>query len=133
MPRAGRLGDALLAARVVIVYAGVRRDLRHRPLSELAAGLQLRDAAKQPVGRLSRAVTKVLGVSVGDRARCIHRAVVLQRLLARQGTPSVLVIGLPPGTTDVKAHAWVEVGGQDAGPAPGRGVHEPMARYAVPA
>ena len=126
-----RPADVHLVLRVLREYAQVRRAVSQRPLQEVVAQVRLGSTPKQPVWRLSSAVTKVLGLSVGDRARCIHRALVLQRLLAAQGTASEVVIGLPADAADVRAHAWVEIGGRDAGPAPGRGSHEPMARYAV--
>ena len=62
--------------------------------------------------------------------RCLLRALVLFRELRRQGDPAELVIGLPRELVDKDAHAWVEIDGVDVGPPPGRGPHEPLARYA---
>jgi hypothetical protein len=53
----------------------------------------------------------------------------LFRLLREQGDPAELVIGLPDAAADHEAHAWVEVDGRDVGPPPGRGQHEPLARF----
>jgi hypothetical protein len=40
-----------------------------------------------------------------------------------------LVIGLPEEGEEITAHAWIEIGGVDIGPPPGKGVHEMMVRY----
>ena len=64
------------------------------------------------------------------RARCLFTSMVLFRLLRDQGDEPELVIGLPIEPKDKDAHAWVELGGRDVGPPPGRGRHEELARYA---
>ena len=56
-------------------------------------------------------------------------ALVLYRLLREQGDEPELVIGLPQTAADKDAHAWVELGGVDVGPPPGRGTHEELARF----
>ena len=125
--------DLVLVSRIAVEYGRVRWDLRRRTLKDVVTARRLGTARPEDPRRLSRAVTKVLGLSQGDRARCIHRALVLQRMLARQGVASDLVIGLPPDAKNERAHAWVEVDGRDMGPAPGRGRHHALARYAVTA
>jgi len=81
-----------------------------------------------PVPRLSRAVDRCLLVGPA-RARCLVRAMVLYRLLRRQGLRPQVVIGLPPAAGAPDAHAWVELDGHDVGPAPGRSGHDELARY----
>jgi hypothetical protein len=56
-------------------------------------------------------------------------ALVFYRLLREQGDPAELVIGLAPDSNDYRAHAWVELGGVDVGPPPGRSGHESLARF----
>jgi hypothetical protein len=56
-------------------------------------------------------------------------ALVLFRLLRRQGDPAELVIGLPATAADQNAHAWIELDGRDVGPAPGRNGHVELARF----
>jgi len=63
------------------------------------------------------------------RTRCLFGALVLYRLLREQGDPAELVIGLPEEARDQAAHAWVELGGFDLGPPPGRGTHTELARF----
>jgi hypothetical protein len=71
-----------------------RQDLR----SERRAGI-----------RLGRVVGRALGVLPFD-SRCLVRSLVLTRLLARRGIPSVFVFGVR-SAPDFAAHAWVELDG----------------------
>ncbi len=59
-------------------------------------------------------------------------SLVLFRLLREQGTEAEVVIGLPQHAKDKNAHAWVEVGGVDVGPPPGRGDNIELVRYGGP-
>ncbi len=120
-----------LALRVWRWLAIVRLGLSRHPLPELVASLGhpprlARD--RHPVRRLSRAVDRSLGFA-GGQATCLVRALVLYRLLREQGDPAEVVIGLPPRAPQPRAHAWVELGGLDVGPPPGRGDHVPLARF----
>jgi hypothetical protein len=45
-------------------------------------------------------------------AHCLHKSVVLQFWLRREGIPSKLRIGVRKEGQQLKAHAWVEVDGQ---------------------
>ncbi len=124
-------GRLRLALRVWRWFAFVRLGLARHPLPELVASLgrpprPARD--RHPVGRLSRAVDRSLGVA-GGQATCLVRALVLYRLLREQGDPAQVVIGLPPRPEGPRAHAWVELQGLDVGPSPGRGHHVPLARF----
>ena len=120
-----------LALRVWAALARVLVGLRREPLPALVARLgSLPDAGPQrlPPDRLSRAVDRSLRVGA-RRPRCLVNALVLYRLLREQGDDAELVIGLPLRPVDKDAHAWVELGGVDVGPPPGRSGHEPLARF----
>jgi hypothetical protein len=102
---------------------------RHR-LPEVVARLAQRPAgpAKYPPQLLSRAVTR--GLRIGRRRpRCLIRSLVLVQLLQAQGERPTLVIGLADKPHSPDAHAWIELDGADVGPWPGRGAHQPLARY----
>ncbi|HSK15143.1 MAG TPA: lasso peptide biosynthesis B2 protein [Gaiellaceae bacterium] len=122
---------ARLATRVWTRYVRVVVDLRRQPLPALVERLaqtngRRRGDAYRPA-TLSNAVFRSLRIG-NRRPRCLVNALVLFRLLREQGEPAELVIGLPRDAPDQKAHAWVELGGRDVGPPPGRYGHEEMAR-----
>jgi hypothetical protein len=120
-----------LTARVWFTYASVRATLVRHPLPEAVARLGAAEGwSPQPTALLSRAVTRALRIGPW-RPRCLTRSMVLYRLLRAQGAPAQLVIGLPSQANSWDAHAWVELSGQDVGPAPGRYGHEELARYPV--
>lgn len=111
----------------------VSLTLRRKPLPE--AVRRLGEVRRRSGGQ--RLAPRRLGWMVGRaflvgpyQPRCLLRALVLFRELRRQGEPAELVIGLPRELVDKDAHAWVEIDGVDVGPPPGRGHHEPLARYA---
>ena len=120
-----------VALRVLTSFVVVERGLRRRPLPDL-----VRRLSGPPAERANRLQPRRLGVivyrtlHVGPlRARCLVNALVLYRLLRRQGDPAHLVIGLPDQPKSKDAHAWVELGGVDVGPPPGRGMHQELARF----
>jgi len=120
-----------LAVRIWVLLARVLVGLRREPLPALVA--RLGRAPAQPgqrfaPDRLSRAVDRSLRVG-GRRPRCLVNALVLYRLLREQGDDAELVVGLPARPVDKDAHAWVELGGVDVGPPPGRSGHEELARF----
>lgn len=119
-----------LALRVWSAYVRVRIGLRRTPLPALVRELGRSAVAAQPrkPALLSLAVHRTLNLGP-LRPRCLTRSLVLYRLLREQGEEAEVVIGLPELAHDHAAHAWVEVGGRDIGPPPGRGDHAPMARY----
>jgi len=126
--RATRLG---LALRVVSGWATVSALVRIHPLPKLADRLsrpRRRRRRRLAPGILSRAVDRRLRIG-RYRPRCLIGALVLYRLLRAQGDPAVLVIGLSEAGDGPDAHAWVELGGADAGPPPGRAGHVAMARF----
>jgi hypothetical protein len=105
--------------------------LRREPVPSVVA--RLRRVSRAPADgvppiRLGRIVNRSLGLGP-VRARCLFTSMVLFRLLRDQGDEPELVIGLPTEPRDKDAHAWVELGGRDVGPPPGRGRHEELARY----
>lgn len=120
-----------LVARIWATLALVWRRLDHRPLPDLVRDMERSDRTAivhvQPK-RLGVIVARVLRVGPW-RARCLLTSLVLYRLLHEQGDRPVLVIGLPKELKVKDAHAWIEVDGIDVGPPPGRGTHEPVARY----
>lgn len=81
-----------------------------------------------PPSLLSRAVSRSLRIGAW-RPRCLIRSLVLYQLLRAQGDAADIVIGLPHRPDSPEAHAWVELGGYDVGPWPGRGQHVELARY----
>lgn len=129
----GALGPAAKAdlafriwARFVLVWIGLRREPLPALVTRLAA-VEPR-ARRFPPTRLGRGVERALRLG-SCRPTCLVCALVLFRLLREQGDPAELVIGLPPGARDHRAHAWVEVDRVDAGPPPGRAAHRAIARY----
>jgi hypothetical protein len=122
---------AALALRIWYWFVVVRVSLKRRPLPELIRRLgrvsHVRQGSLEPV-RLGRAVAGALRIGPLN-PRCLFTALVLYRLLHREGEPAEIVIGMPMEPRDKDAHAWVEVNGVDVGPPPGRGRHQELARY----
>jgi hypothetical protein len=119
-----------LALRIWTLYPRVVVGLRREPLPSFVARLGAVGWRRRPLApdRLARAVDRTL--RIGRRQpRCLVSAVVLYRLLREQGDEAELVVGLPQTSADKEAHAWVELGGEDVGPPPGRGTHEELARF----
>jgi len=123
------LGKLALLARVWWTAVRVQLALRRKPLHQVVTELG-RPASRPavPVSLLSRAVSRGLRVG-GWQPRCLIRSLVLYRLLRAQGDPADLVIGLHERATSPDAHAWIELGGRDVGPLPGRGAHRELSRY----
>ncbi len=126
LPAKGRL-----AARILRSFVLVRARLRREPLPRLVArlgGPRRPPPRRHAPDRLSRAVDRTL--RVGSRQpTCLVSSLVLFDLLREQGDGAELVVGLPEDAVTEAAHAWVEIGGRDVGPPPGRGTHEPLARF----
>jgi hypothetical protein len=120
----------ILAARTFYWFAVVVVLLRRRPLADLVErlGTVRRRRRRVNAGVLGRGVAKLLHVGP-IRARCLTMALVHYRLLREQGDPAELVIGLEGNPQSIDAHAWVEIGGIDVGPPPGRGSHRELVRY----
>lgn len=120
-----------LAVRVWIRFGRVTVGLRRKALPALVEDLARVDGgarrARYRPATLSNAVHRSLHLG-GRRPRCLVNALVLFRLLREQGDAAELLIGLPSDAVNQEAHAWVELGGRDVGPPPGRYGHEEMAR-----
>jgi hypothetical protein len=122
---------AVLAVRIWALLVRVLVGLRREPLPACVAhlgkpGSPRRD--RHSAAKLSHAVDRSLTIG-SRRPRCLVNALVLYRLLREQDDEAELVIGLPARPTDKDAHAWVELGGVDVGPPPGRSGHEELARF----
>jgi len=104
-----------LATEILATYVRVRRSLWRDELPATLAKLRMGVAV--PAGaqrvdagrRLASAVVRVLDRLPTD-SRCLTRALVLTRVLARRGIASSLVIGVK-SEPEFGAHAWVELGG----------------------
>jgi hypothetical protein len=112
----------------LMVHVRLRTGTLPQAIAHIRADRVRSAPAISPV-RLGRIVTRALGIT-GRRPRCLINALVHYRLLTELGHPAELVIGLPRDAITPDAHAWIEIGGVDVGPPPGRGPHVPLARYA---
>ncbi len=121
-----------LGSRVLRRYLKVRLLLAMgRPLPVIVSRMSHRKAARDKRFRpsqLVRAVDRILKLP-GRPLKCLPRALVLYSLLVDEGHDPRLAIGLPEDSPGVQAHAWVELGGRDIGPSPGRNGHSPMVIY----
>jgi hypothetical protein len=119
-----------LAARIWVRFVWVRVNVRRSPLPELVGrlGKPRKTARRLPPWRLSGAVDRSLRIGRA-KPTCLTNALVLYRLLREQGEPAELVLGTAPSGASRDAHAWVELGGVDVGPPPGRSGHDEMARF----
>jgi hypothetical protein len=138
-PEARRLGPRAkleLGFRIWFWSMVARILLRIRPLPAVVG--QLRSASTRDEGRVGAGVSeaRLLGrrvhrvLNVGPfRARCLVGALVLFRLLRQSAVPTEIVVGLRDPSESHEAHAWVELGGVDVGPPPGRHGHRELARY----
>jgi hypothetical protein len=116
------LARAALVVEIVLTYVPALRRLRVGDVQAMARAArsvavvpgtapQASDAQRRVAVRLGHVVGRVLSRVPSD-SRCLVRALVLTRMLARRGIPARLVIGVKPGPP-FEAHAWVE---HDRGP-----------------
>jgi Transglutaminase-like superfamily len=119
-----------LALRIWTTFLVVERGLRREPLPDFVArlGRKRRAGVRHSPIRLSSAVHRALRIG-RRRPKCLVNSLVLYHLLRSQGDAAELVIGLPDEPADHFAHAWVELGGVDVGPPPGRNGHLELARF----
>jgi hypothetical protein len=101
----------LVAAEILIEYAGAWWGLRRKGLGPTLAAVERPPETDEPreriIGaRMGRAVDRLLSRLPSD-SRCLIRAVVLARVLARRGIGSKVVLGVKAGS-EFTAHAWVE-------------------------
>ena len=119
-----------LGRSIAVRYIRVRLDLRRVPLPSLVDRYSALPPSprRYQVGTLRRGVDRLLRLPRRP-LRCLPRALVLYSMVTQQGHDARLVIGLPLRGESARAHAWVEIGGVDVGPSPGRDGHDPMAAY----
>ena len=116
---------SLLAAEAALRLLGLARARRH------FAALRRR-AAPPPAAEVERLVAlAATACRAIYPAKCLPRALAVQRLLARRGAAAELKIGVRRHEGTLAAHAWVEVGGRPVGEA--EGVTELFAELADPA
>jgi hypothetical protein len=109
--RLGLGGKALVVVEVLAEYArvwwGLRRNGLRATLDAVARPAERDDPRDGLVAvRMGRAVDRTLAALPSD-SRCLIRAVVLARVLARRGIGSRVVLGAK-AAPDFTAHAWVE-------------------------
>ncbi len=122
---------AVLAARIWAAFVHTRILERRLPLPDVTRRLAdggERVRTRVDPGRLGGIVGRVLRIGPW-RPRCLFSALVLFRLLHKQGDTAELVIGMPIRPQSKNAHAWVEVTGLDVGPPPGGRGRVPLARF----
>jgi transglutaminase superfamily protein len=104
-----------LIAEILIAYVPAWRLVRTNDLMSMVtaaravtpAPMELPSALERELAlRLGRAVMRTLALLPTD-SRCLIRALVLSRLLARRGISSTIVIGVRRDP-EFLAHAWVE-------------------------
>jgi glycosyltransferase involved in cell wall biosynthesis len=122
---------AAVAAHAWLSLGVVATQLRRRSLPAVVAGMARTTPVPLPGVAPARLGQMVYGsLHVGRfQPRCLVTSLVHLRLLRQQGRDAELVIGLDPVQHGKDAHAWVEIGGLDVGPPPGRGGHEELVRY----
>jgi hypothetical protein len=102
---------SLLAVDVGLRVLGFRRLMaRVRPARP--AGVQAIAAAKLRRARRYAAWLETVSQHHFVRAHCLHRSLALHYWLRRKGLPSDLRIGVRKDGNELRAHAWVELGGQ---------------------
>ena len=105
----GRKGMVVLEilSEYVRVWWGLRHTGLRATLAAVARPAETDDPRERVVGlRMGRAVDRTLTALPSD-SRCLIRAVVLARVLARRGVGSRVVLGVR-AAPDFTAHAWVE-------------------------
>jgi hypothetical protein len=125
---------ARLAWHIYTTFAVVvfRIRVRRIPLPRAVALVEDAPPLRLPRGtplKLGRAIHRSLSVGRAQ-PRCLTLALTHFTLLARVGLIPDLVIGLPRSDTS-DAHAWVEIGGRDVGPPPGRDGSVELARFGL--
>lgn len=118
-------GDVRIAVETVLMLAWVRLALRLMPRRVL------RGVLTPAAGAADRGQAAEIGAVFQRVARrhplahtCMHRALALQRVLARRGIAATLRIGLGRRPQLLPGHAWLEVDGMIVNDDP-----EVVARY----
>lgn len=119
-----------LGVRIWFWFLVVHLELRRHPLPRVIARLKTTHESREAIAPrvLGEIVARALRVG-RYQPRCLITALVHYRLLAEQGDRAEVVIGLHAEAQTKDAHAWIEIGGADVGPPPGRGDHLALAHY----
>ena len=88
---------------------GARLILRVLPLERCLTSPRARNRRPLPPERIARLVE--IAARRPPKAGCLPVAIVTAWLLARQGTPATLRIGVARHAGQLAAHAWLEYGG----------------------
>ncbi|MCC6869679.1 MAG: lasso peptide biosynthesis B2 protein [Burkholderiales bacterium] len=102
-----RAGALLVQARFTLASTALRPDPRARPREATVTASPPQLARAHALARL----VAVAAARIPLRVACLHRSVVLWRLLRREGIPCALRLGARAGNGPFEAHAWVECGG----------------------
>lgn len=122
-----RRGDPWLLLNAYVAIGLIDIALRGRGFQRVIKGIELANPCSphlitrhdiRQAWRYARRIRTAARWHV-VRARCLHRSLVLHRWLRRKGLPSELRIGVRMEGESLKAHAWVELGGQPINERPG--------------
>jgi hypothetical protein len=119
----------LLVAWMLLLLAPAL--LRLRPLPRLLCSTRAGCNAAVDPGRLAWRVDVAARYAPG--ARCLPVALVTGWMLARQGTPATLRVGVARHAGRLTAHAWLECGGRPLRDAAGGDGYAPILAVAVAA
>lgn len=113
-PRLSRSRRVALALEVLRAYATVRVVVRRGPITQTVATLRRTNTPDRPddpaLGRhLAWATVKTISLLPAD-SRCLMRALVLTRVMARRGLRSEFVLSASTASS-FEAHAWIEHAG----------------------
>jgi transglutaminase superfamily protein len=100
---------AAIAAECFVTLAWMRVALRVMP-SRVLRGVIAPSGGDQDFAEIAKIFNRVAAISV-LRHTCMHRALALQRVLARRGIAANLQIGLGRRPKLFPGHAWLEVDG----------------------
>jgi hypothetical protein len=103
------LGLRLLSFKRVSRFA--QREIQTTRVPALPCGFQAYD-----YGQRCAELTAIAARHGIYRANCLHQALVLCRVLRRNGLSAQLRVGVKPEVRPFEAHAWVELDGQVLGP-----------------
>jgi len=107
----------LLAAEAFLTLVWTRLLLRIAPRRTLRLAIAQRDGGHTPDRRLLDTFARVAAwTPIGHT--CMHRALALQRILARRGTHARLCLGIGEKPRMFPGHAWLEVAGHVINDAP---------------
>jgi hypothetical protein len=103
---------------ILCAYGAARLELRRGEIGQAVDAMRRTDRlvrSEVDPRRLAQAVTRTLRVFPFD-TRCLMASLVVTKLLARRGVPTVFVLAVSPGP-NFAAHAWVECDGRPVLPA----------------